>query len=96
MKIAGAEVRPHAIAENQLGVGALPEQKIAEPLLTAGADQNIHGRRFTEQYFKSLARHVLTGRSVTGGDNGVARRIIDCQPEVKPIAPARQPFRLID
>src|SRR5262245_39775049 len=37
----GAEVRPHRVGENELGVGALPEQKIREPLLAAGADQEI-------------------------------------------------------
>src|SRR3954471_21630894 len=38
---------PHAFGEDQLGVGALPEQEVREPLLAAGADQEVdvrHGK----------------------------------------------------
>ncbi len=33
------EVRPQAVGEVQLGVGAFPEKKIAESLFAAGADE---------------------------------------------------------
>ena len=36
------EVRPHAWREEQLGIGALPEKEVAEPLLSARADEEIH------------------------------------------------------
>ena len=43
-----AEIRPQRVDEHQLGVGALPEQEIADALLAAGADQQVrvgHARR---------------------------------------------------
>src|SRR5471030_1360886 len=36
-----AEIRPQRVDEYQLGVGALPEQEIADALLAAGADQQV-------------------------------------------------------
>src|SRR5580692_1641759 len=36
------EVRPQAAGKMQLRVGTLPEQKIAQPLLATGADEQIH------------------------------------------------------
>src|SRR5271168_3444495 len=36
------EFRPQAAGKMQLRVSALPEQKIAQPLLAAGADEQIH------------------------------------------------------
>jgi hypothetical protein len=41
-EIRGAEVGPETRRENQLGIRALPEQKIAQSLLPAGANQEIH------------------------------------------------------
>src|SRR5471032_1626993 len=35
------EVRPKRVDEHQFGVGALPEQEIADALLSAGADQQV-------------------------------------------------------
>ena len=40
-QVLGAEVRPHVSAKQQLRVGAFPEQEIREPLLAAGADQQV-------------------------------------------------------
>ena len=59
LKIERTEVRPHSIGENQLRVSALPEKEIAEPLLAAGADENIDGSGFTEQFLETLARDVF-------------------------------------
>src|SRR5947209_873399 len=42
VKFLGAEFRPHARSEDQLGVGALPKEKIAESLFAARADEQIH------------------------------------------------------
>src|SRR5688500_5094493 len=41
LEISRREVRPAAIGEVQLGVGALPEKEIAQALLTAGANKKI-------------------------------------------------------
>src|SRR5471030_3005624 len=35
------EVGPQRVDEHQLGVGALPEQEVADALLAAGADQQV-------------------------------------------------------
>src|SRR3569623_1047761 len=35
------EIRPVLFNENELGIGALPEQEIREPLLAAGADNDV-------------------------------------------------------
>jgi hypothetical protein len=40
-EIIGAELRPHATGEAELGVGAFPQQKIRQSFLAAGADQEI-------------------------------------------------------
>ena len=39
------EIRPHHRQETELGVGALPEQKIAQSALAPSPDQQIHRRR---------------------------------------------------
>src|ERR1044071_1418430 len=44
LELGGRKVGPHRLTEEQLGVGAFPEQKIREPLLGAGPDQQIDGR----------------------------------------------------
>src|SRR5207244_13474826 len=40
-EIGGADIRPVAVAEVELGVRALPQQEVAEALLAAGADEEI-------------------------------------------------------
>src|SRR5581483_3629526 len=40
-KLVTPEIRPHGVGENQLRVGALPEQKIREPLLAASPDHEV-------------------------------------------------------
>src|SRR5690242_19594772 len=41
----GVEVGPHPRGEPELGVGTLPEQEVAQPLLAAAAHQQVHVRR---------------------------------------------------
>ncbi len=43
-EIGDRKVRPQALGEMELGVSALPQQEIAQSLLTAGTDQQIHIR----------------------------------------------------
>jgi hypothetical protein len=40
-QILSVEVRPSAIDEVELGIGALPEQEVGEPPLPAGADEKV-------------------------------------------------------
>src|ERR1035438_1036579 len=40
----GIEIGPHAGREDQLGIGAFPEEEIAETALTASADEEVDGR----------------------------------------------------
>src|SRR5439155_16262971 len=40
-EIGGADIRPVAVAEVELGVRALPQQEVAEALLAAGADEEV-------------------------------------------------------
>src|SRR5690242_21714011 len=60
-QVVAVEVRPQPGREEELGVRALPQEEIAEPLLTAGADQQIHVRgpaalQLTEPACEGLAR----------------------------------------
>src|SRR5688500_5451727 len=41
LEIGGGEIRPAAIGEIELGVRALPKEEITQPLLAAGANQQI-------------------------------------------------------
>src|SRR5215216_53622 len=73
-----AEIRPQRVDEHQLGIGTLPEQKIADALLAAGADQQVgigHARR---QQLLLEARLVdALGRELAGGNSArqVPRRL---------------------
>src|SRR5262249_46935280 len=41
LQLRSAEIRPQRLGEDKLGIGALPQQEIADALLAAGADQQI-------------------------------------------------------
>src|SRR5687768_359960 len=41
IEIVLVEIRPLALEEDELGIGALPEQEVRDALLAAGADQQI-------------------------------------------------------
>ena len=40
-EIVGVEFGPHPLGEMQFGIGAFPEQEVGQPLLAAGADDEI-------------------------------------------------------
>src|SRR5579872_2300394 len=40
-EVGAAEIGPQRLGKDQLGIGALPEQEIADALLAAGADKKI-------------------------------------------------------
>jgi len=62
LQVGGAEVRPHAAGEDQLGVGTLSEQEIAETLLAARADEQVERRNVgrvktvVDRVFRDLGR----------------------------------------
>ena len=65
LKMLLIEIRPKAIAEVQLCKRAFPEQKIAEPPLVSGANQQVDFARgvramihFMQQAVKVLSRQV--------------------------------------
>jgi hypothetical protein len=88
------EVRPRHIGEVQLRVRALPQHEIAQPLLAARADQQVH------------VRHRLHERPPPGGvqlfpaprgvrrrpHDGVPGRIVDGQPQTQKRARRRRAF----
>jgi hypothetical protein len=41
VEVGFVEVGPHAVGEDELGVGGFPEKKIGEALFSAGADEEI-------------------------------------------------------
>jgi hypothetical protein len=49
LEIRQREIRPQARTEIQLRVGEIPEQEVADAVLTAGADQQIRLRQSRER-----------------------------------------------
>src|SRR5271157_6189772 len=72
-EVGAVEIGPHAAGEDQLGVGAFPQQEVAETLLAAGADEEIDRRaeRSVEGFTGEL------GRMAGGGEDGVAAGVVD-------------------
>src|SRR6185369_2955082 len=70
LEIILGEVGPQAIEEHQLGVGRLPQQEIADPLLAAGADHqvrvgNLSGQQVSrKQGVVNLADPEAAGRDL--------------------------------
>ena len=53
-EVVGIELGPHAGGEEQLRIGAFPEQEIAQPLFSAGADEKIDGMGGSERFLEAL------------------------------------------
>src|SRR5204863_9179689 len=88
-----AEVGPQRVDEHQLGVGALPQQEIADALLAAGTDQQVGighagGQQLAlEQALVDLLRRQLARRHLAGKIAGrlhdlVARAVVDADVDV--------------
>ena len=58
-EVVAVEVGPHAGGEMKLGIGALPQQKVGEPFLPAGADQQI-------DIAAGVPRRTAAGRRLRG------------------------------
>ena len=76
-EIGGRKVRPQALGEMDLGVSAFPQQKIAQSLLTAGTDQEIHirNRCAVEVTFAKEPCERFRDASLLGGMLRAARTI---------------------
>src|SRR5471032_2611106 len=88
-----AEIRPQGVDEHQFGVGALPEQKVADALLATGADEQIRigdarGQQLTlEACFvdlvgRDLSRRDLAREIARRPQNLVARAVVDADVDV--------------
>ena len=64
-QVLGAVVGPIDVLEDQLGVGALPEQEVGQPPLVAGADDQVGRRR--RRRWKAGARRAASSRSAGAG-----------------------------
>src|SRR5712675_1090146 len=91
----GAKVRPQRVEEAELGVGCFPEQKVRQPLLAAGANEEIDvvcaAARARQQAGELLARRrPLEAPCRRRVGDGVARRIVDCDPQMETRAAAER------
>ena len=90
-QIRGGEIRPHDVAKHDFGVGVFPEQKIAEPLLSACSNQKVNvgpeARRVSRPRQRTGKRFSGRPRSrseLPGGfDDRVACGVIDGDPQVQ-------------
>jgi hypothetical protein len=67
------EIGPHAIGEEEFGVGTFPEKKVGEPLFPAGADEQVdlgvvRGKRLGETYSEGVLRSGVGGFELGGCD----------------------------
>ena len=91
-QIALAEIGPQTRREDQLGIGALPEQEIAEAAFAAGANQQVDRR--TESALQGFARQ--TGDAAGRREDGVAAGIVERNPQAEAMPARRRLFRLSD
>src|SRR5205823_1824579 len=77
--------------EDDLRVGALPEQEVAQPLLAAGADQQVDLRRalargaLAEDASQRLPRARLPGpQAQRRPRDRLTRRVVERDPQVEP------------
>jgi hypothetical protein len=92
-EISFGEIRPHAVSEEKFGVGTFPEKKVREPLLAAGADEQVNfgvvrSEGPSEVCSEGVGRyrlgwHELGGSDRRGACDGVSRRIVDGDAEMK-------------
>src|SRR5712671_1171478 len=104
LQVGSSEIRPPAIGEIQLGVGAFPEKKIAQALLAAGADQQVDvtGLAVPVIDVGHRPREILT-RDVSGSaqllrssDKRVAGGVIDRDSQIESLAVAGRILRSSD
>ena len=97
-QIFGREVGPHPFGEMQFGVGALPQQEVGQPLLAAGADEEIDvaecRRSPVTSRAKLVARELVRPGGLRSGiQDRIARRIVDGDAQMQDVAARRSPPR---
>src|ERR1700722_5545958 len=98
------EIRPQAIREVQLRVGAFPEQEVAQALLAAGADQKVDlaGRmraviHLVQQAIEGIGVQIRIGAGAARGlEDAVPRGVVDGDAQVHPVARRAHALTLLD
>jgi hypothetical protein len=82
-QIFASEGGPHAGREDQFGVGAFPQQEVAEALFAAGADEQVYvgAEEFGECLFGGSAVEPPGGI-----EDGGPRRLIKVDTQIQPLA----------
>ena len=99
-EIVGIELGPHPLGEMQFGIGRLPQQKVGEALLTAGADDEVDvaqvrvARNKLGKFF--AARHWLARELGHGIEDRIARRIINGNAQMQRLAGEGRGLRICD
>src|SRR5437773_3882302 len=101
-QVLAVEVGPRARREVELGIRALPQQEVAQPLLAARAHDEVDVRRAVgAARLAQTAREGrplrLTGRQMRrGADDGVARGVVDGDAKLERAAAGRPPLGALD
>src|SRR5450756_684236 len=89
-KMRRAEIRPHRVGEMQLGVGALPQQEVGQPLFAAGADDEVDVAQSGlagDEFGKPFAAEFAFGGGLRRGiQDRVARGIVHRDAQMQHIA----------
>src|ERR1700722_17675285 len=100
----GIEIRPQAVNEVQLRIGALPQQKVAQAALAAAANEQIdlrcRGLRMLSLSQEAQGLRGILERDVAqaapGLDEHLATRVVDGEAQVQPRALRSQAFAALD
>src|ERR1700730_10036652 len=98
-KILGSEVGPHPVAEEELGIGAFPQQKIRQPLLAARADKQIHIAMLgimlaRDEPAQGLARELNSRFAGSHGPQyGITRGVVERDTQMQRLTRSGPPFR---
>src|SRR6185369_13117670 len=106
-KMGLGKIGPERVDENELGVGRLPDQEVAQALLTAGADQQVRvgqagGREVRcENFLVDLVGAELAGGGIGGDaaggiDDFILAAVVESDGELEAGIAARAILRLID
>jgi hypothetical protein len=90
-QVVGREVGPHARREQHLRIRALPQKKIAQALLTAGADQQVDIG--TERASKFIRIEFASARQIARGIDICATTEAGRRSR-RPMASSRTPSRM--
>ena len=106
VEICFGEIRPHTVGEKELGIGALPEEKVGEALFAACADQQVDfgvvcGEGPGEVRRQRVGRSWVGGIELRGCDrrgarDGVSGGVVDGDAEVKAATSGSGTLGLLD